>query len=104
MAEFHGEPHTIIEALMQRRPPPPVSTGAISLLVGPGLEQLCRAASQREIVLWQTLTAPVPLTTFLCGGYNRVELASLLQAGIVEAANGAVHRADRLLVTGEMEV
>ena len=84
MAEFHGEPHTIIAALTNHESLPLDLANATTMLFGPGLENLCRVASHREAALWERLTTPVAITGLLREGYNQDDLVPMLQAGILE--------------------
>jgi hypothetical protein len=86
MVPFHGEPYAIIEALVKHQALPPVSADATTIVFGPGLDRLCRVASPREVAVWRKLTAPYAFTSLLDEGYHRDDLASMLQAGIVEFA------------------
>jgi hypothetical protein len=81
---FHGEPHAIIEALTKRQTLPPVSANTTAMLFGPGLEGLCRLASQREVELWRNLAAPVSFIALVLEGYSTDDVAPMLRAGILE--------------------
>lgn len=86
LVAFYGEPHAIIAALIQHQTLPPMSAVATAILFGPGLEDLWRVASSREVALWEMLTAPVLVTSLLRDGYSRGHLAAMLRMGLVEFA------------------
>jgi hypothetical protein len=94
MAEFHGEPHRIIGALVNKKALPPISAAASSLLFGPGLVRLHRIASPREVELWKKLHEPLPFSSLLAEGYDREDLAPMITAGILECylLSGSSHR------------
>ena len=58
---FHAEPGSVLRAL-HGAPPPPVGKPAYPILFGPGVPNLCRAATPEEVVMWASLpmddTAP----------------------------------------------
>jgi hypothetical protein len=84
MTAFYGEPSAIIEALLTHRALPPLLADVTTMLFGPGLDGLCRVASQREASLWQRLAETIPLTNLLSEGYSHDDLAPMLQEGIAE--------------------
>lgn len=84
MAAFHGEPHAIIEALVKHEPLPPLAADVTTMLFGPGLNRLCRVASQREVALWRKLASSIPMGDLLREGYDRDDLVPMLQAGIAQ--------------------
>jgi hypothetical protein len=53
---FHAEPEAVLRAL-HGAPPPPVGKPAYPVLFGPGVPNLCRAATPEEVVLWASLPA-----------------------------------------------
>jgi hypothetical protein len=53
---FHAEPEAVVRAL-HGAAPPPVSSPAYPILFGPGVPNLCRAATPEEVVLWASLPA-----------------------------------------------
>jgi hypothetical protein len=86
MAAFYGEPGAIIDALLKHQEHPPVSVDATTMLLGPGLDRLCRVASPREVTLWQKLSASVSVASLLQQRYSHNDLALMLREGIVEFA------------------
>jgi hypothetical protein len=53
---FYAEPGSVLRAL-QGAPLPPVGAPAFPVLFGPGIPNLCRAATPDEMVLWASLPA-----------------------------------------------
>jgi hypothetical protein len=53
---FHAEPEAVLRAL-HGGPLPPVGKPAYPVLFGPGVPNLCRAATPEEVVLWASLPA-----------------------------------------------
>ncbi|MFY9727185.1 MAG: hypothetical protein WB579_06640 [Bryobacteraceae bacterium] len=86
LVAFYGEPHAIIEALVQHRALPPLSAAATAILFAPGLERLWRVASSRESALWEKLAVPVGFGSLLRDGYRRDDIAAMLRMGFVEFA------------------
>jgi hypothetical protein len=87
IAKFYGEPHYIMTALLQNQPLPPVShQPELTMLFGPGLDRLCRPASQNELALWETLTAPLDSLSLVEEGHRREDIAALFITGVVEHA------------------
>jgi hypothetical protein len=85
IANFHGEPHPVVSALLAHKPLPPVfSEAEVTLLFAPGLDRLCRPASAAEVDLWQTLIGPLELRELLRRGHDREDVAALLQCGALE--------------------
>jgi hypothetical protein len=68
---FHAEPEAVLSAL-HSAPPPPVGQPAHPILFGPGVPNLCRAATSEEVVLWASLptddTAPDLVERLLAEG------------------------------------
>lgn len=86
MATFYGQPDQVIRALsLQGLLPPLSSSEAIPVLFGPGLEGLWRLASSQEAALWNLLISPLSLGILHDHGYNRDDLAQMLQEGLLEA-------------------
>jgi hypothetical protein len=71
---FHAEPESVLRAL-HGAPPPPVGEQAFPVLCGPGVPNLCRAATKAEAALWARLpaddTAPEPVERLLAEGIVR---------------------------------
>jgi hypothetical protein len=88
IANFHGEPHPVVSALLAHKPLPPVSSEAgVTMLFAPGLDRLCRPASEAETDLWQALTGSLELTELLRRGHHREDVAAMLQCGALEYTN-----------------
>ncbi len=87
IAKFHGEPRHTMTALLQNQPLPPLShQPELTMLFGPGLDKLCRPASQSELALWERLTAPVESLSLVEEGHRLEDIAVLFLAGVVEEA------------------
>jgi hypothetical protein len=84
MVLFHGEPDAILSALLERRPLPPISSQAMAMLFGPGLDRLCRTADAAEVELWERLAAPAAFSTLLWEGYRRDVIEAMLHGGVIE--------------------
>jgi hypothetical protein len=71
---FHAEPGSVLRALHGARLPP-VGKPAYPMLFGPGVPNLCRAATPEEVVLWASLpaddTAPDLVERLLAEGIVR---------------------------------
>ncbi len=71
---FHAEPEAVLRAL-HGAPPPAVGRPAYPILFGPGVPNLCRAATPEEVVLWASLptddTAPDLVERLLAEGIVR---------------------------------
>ena len=88
IANFHGEPHAVLSALLAHKLLPPVSSEAeITMLFAPGLDRLCRPASAAEGALWQALTGSMELTELLRQGHHREDVAAMLQCGALQYAD-----------------
>jgi hypothetical protein len=68
---FHAEPETVLRALHGANLPP-LTKPAYPILFGPGVPNLCRAATPEEVVLWASLptddTAPDLVERLLAEG------------------------------------
>jgi hypothetical protein len=68
---FHADPETVLRAL-HGAPLPPIGTPSYPMVFGPGVPNLCRAATPEEVVLWASLptddTAPDLIERLLAEG------------------------------------
>lgn len=86
---FYGEPDRILNALVNHERLLPVSDAAVvTMLFGPGLEGLCRPASQLEIALLARVGSGVELSVLMREGWRLEEIKAMLRAGFVEYAEG----------------
>jgi hypothetical protein len=71
---FHAEPEAVVRAMHGAAPPPP-GRPAFPILFGPGIPNLCRAATEEEAALWLNLpaddTAPELVERLLSEGIIR---------------------------------
>ena len=81
---FYAEPRRLMDSLLKHEPLPPLSAEAMTMLFGPGLEQLCRPASMDEVSLWDRLDAPVAVGALLKEGHQPETFKMLLNAGALE--------------------
>ena len=85
LTEFYSEPHLMMEALSNQRLFPPMSSVAeVTLLFGPGLEELCRPASPGEVILWEKVASPMNVSSLLQEGYRQIDIERLFIDGILE--------------------
>jgi hypothetical protein len=89
---FHGDPDPILDALLTRKPLPPVSPEVTAILFGPGLDRLWRPASLTEVELWERLAAPSAFAALLREGYRREAIEAMLHAGALEYAEAVTQR------------
>ncbi|HLK59688.1 MAG TPA: hypothetical protein VKU00_24215 [Chthonomonadaceae bacterium] len=87
LVRFHAEPNALFRAILQQEPLPPLTPNAMVLLFGPGLERLCRPASEDEVRLWERLVTSVSVRALREEGYSLETLAALLNAGALEYAD-----------------
>lgn len=83
LVPFHAEPRLLLAALAGQ-PFPPLSSEAIPVLFGPGLDGLFRVATVEEVALWERLVTPAALNTLVREGHRREAIEALILAGIVE--------------------
>jgi hypothetical protein len=81
---FHGESNPVLRALLSSAPRSTTSRRVTALLVAPGSEPLCRAASPHEQELWVRLGEPAPAATLMQGGAAREVIESMLHIGALE--------------------
>lgn len=81
---FYTEPRRLMDSLLRHEPLPPLSHEAITMLFGPGLENLCRPASIDEANLWDRLDTPVAMKALLSEGYQEDSFTTLLKVGVIE--------------------
>jgi hypothetical protein len=84
LVTFHTEPHLLLDAVTRRKPLPPLSSHTMSILVCPGVEQLCRAASRLEVKLWNELATPAAVAPLLKNAHRRPTIENLLKIGAIE--------------------
>jgi hypothetical protein len=87
LVRFYAEPHRLLDSLQKHEPLPPLSSEVMTMLFGPGLEQLCRPASMAEVNLWDRLDTTVAVRALLSEGYQRETVEILLNIGAIEYAD-----------------
>jgi len=84
MVFFSGHPGSILDALLTRKPLPPLSSEMTAVVLGPGLDRLWRLASLHEVQLWERLAEPVLFTSLTQEGFQRDAIESMLRAGVLD--------------------
>jgi hypothetical protein len=84
MVLFHGDPGTILDALLTGKPLPPISREISPILLSPGLDRLWRLATTIEVKLWDRLSEPSPFAALLQEGFHRDAIESMLRIGALE--------------------
>ena len=84
LVRFHSEPHLLLAALQGEAPPHSLSPRAIPMLFGPGLDGLCRLATEEEVTLWERLATPAAWPVLLREGHAPDTIQALLLAGAAE--------------------
>jgi hypothetical protein len=83
---FPGEPDLILSGLLRQKPAPAASVDLTALLVAPGLQPLCRVASDHERGLWDRLSVPTAASVLVRDGFSREVIEAMLQIGALEYA------------------
>jgi hypothetical protein len=81
---FLTEPQRLFDAVETGGPLPPLCGRSFPVLFAPGLSQLCRAASDDEVALWERLTIPFPMRDLRSDRYAREVMEELLSIGAAE--------------------
>ena len=81
---FYAEPRRLMNSLLKHEPLPLLSHEVITMLFGPGFENLCRPASIDEGNLWDRLDGPVAMKALLSEGYQEETFITLLKGGAIE--------------------
>lgn len=84
LVNFHAEPSQLIPAFYGEAPLPPVSPDPYPMCFAPGIEGLCRQASDEEASLWRQLSVISSASVLVEHGHQPVTIVELLARGVIE--------------------